>query len=164
MSHDPHSPAEAVLDDPHHTYDLRPRVEGIEAKVNRLESMLQDLLTVNKGIEVACEQTGDVIEKLEAKYAGLEARLRAEKGAIPMDRGMKLYPEGDMIPSKSVHDLSDGKTYIIDGVVLAFVKNTTKSFLRAGESYRCGKIDTQLRSEAVEPNNFAYLEFEPGAL
>ncbi len=130
-------------DDPRHTYDLRPRVETLEL----ICTGLPDALTR--------------IEKLEAKCHALEARLRAEKGAIPMDRGMKVFPEGDPIPSKSIHDLSDGKTYIIDGVPLAFVKNTSGRSLCAGEGYRTGRIDTQLRSKFVEPNNFVYLELEP---
>lgn len=113
----------AGLDDPRHTYDLRPRVEALEAAIKRLES-----------------------------------RAIAEKGAAPMDRGMKLYPEGDPIPSKSGSDLMDGRTYIVDGVPLAFVKNTSGRALCAGEGYRTGRIDTQLRTQFVEPNNFCYLE------
>ena len=129
---------QSLKDDPRHTYDLRPRFEAFEREFDALKS---------------------TVTRIEAKFAGLEARLNAEKGSIPMDRGMKLFPEGDSIPSRSQHDMNDGKTYIVDGVALAFVKNTTQRYLAAGDSYRSGKIDTKLRSAHVEPNNFAYLEF-----
>ena len=129
---------QSLKDDPRHTYDLRPRVEKLEDLVAKSDAQ---------------------ILVLHGKITGLEARLRAEKGTIPMDRGMKLFPEGDSIPSRSQYDLLDGKTYLIDGVALALVKNTTQEFLKPGAAYRSGKIDTKLRSAHVEPNNFAYLEF-----
>lgn len=103
------------------------------------------------------------LDHLEAQLAKALAMMSAETTPAPMDRGMTLFPAGDAIPSKSHHDLLDGKIWILrerdnTKVPLRLTKNLSGKAMLRGEEWLGGKVDRELRQDTVQPNDFFYLE------